>query len=142
MYKPNLMLERTQLLESLKIPQNSFVNFYHPMSYVSKTCKSCSGNVILANCTIQNNVQIGCNNIINSNVVIEHETAIGNCNFIAASAVLGAKICMGDSCFVGLNSSIRESVEISDNTFVGMNSLILNNTGKNDILYGVPARKK
>ena len=142
LYKPNAMLERLSLLEKLKIPYNSFLNFIHPKAYVSPTVHFENGNVILANATIQNNVKLGMNNIINSNVTIEHDTSIGNSNFIAAGSVLGSKVMVSDACFIGLNSSIRENVVIEENVFIGMGSLILSDCCKNEVWYGVPAKRR
>lgn len=141
LYKPGLMNERTKLLQRLMLPTESQINFFHPSSYISSSADFGFGNVILQNCTIQNNVFFGNNNILSSNTVIEHDTKIGNNNFIAAGVVAGSNVNICDQCFIGLNSSIREQVQVSSNTFIGMGTLLLKNTNKNETWYGVPARK-
>lgn len=142
LYKPGLILERTQLFEKLSLPKQSQINFVHPSSYIPINSLKGVGNVVLQNSTIQSSVVIGNNNIISSNCVIEHGSSIGNNNFIAAGSIIGANVKVQNSCFVGLNSTIRENILLSTNTFLGMGSLLLKNTNENEILYGVPARKK
>lgn len=142
LYKPEVMRERTILFKSLQIPVNSQINFIHPSSYISKSSIWGVGNVVLQNCTLQNQTNIGSNNIISSNVVIEHNTFVGNNTFIAAGAILGSNVIIENGCFVGLNTVVRENIRIKTNTFLGMGSLLLNNTNENEMWYGVPAQRK
>jgi sugar O-acyltransferase (sialic acid O-acetyltransferase NeuD family) len=140
LFKPEKMKERHELLLSLGIPAERFVNFIHPLAFVSGSVKTGTGNVILSNTTIQSEVIMGNYNIICSNVTIEHETVIGDTNFIAAGSVIGSKVEIGSHCFIGLNSSVRENTILGDNVLVGMHSLVLSNFS-NCKVAGVPARE-
>lgn len=142
LYKPEVMSERSLLLQNLNIPKTKFTNFIHPSSYISSSLVIGNGNVVLQNCTIQNKCKIGNNNIISSNVVVEHDSCIGNSNFIAAGVVIGSNVQIESSNFIGLNSSIRENIVIKNNSFLGMGSVLVNNTNENEVLYGVPAKKR
>lgn len=140
LYRMDVMKERSDLLHSLNIPQDRFINFIHPLSYISPDIRLGNGNVILSNATIHSGVKLGNNNIINSNVVIEHETTIGDDNFIAACACIGSKVSIGNTCFIGLNSSIRENILIANEVYIGMHSLVIENAIEKSLVYGIPAK--
>ncbi len=139
LFKPEILKERYILLKELNIPINRYLNFFHPLAYISSTIKFGHGNVVLSNSTIQAGITMGDFNIINSNVVIEHDTRIGNGNFFAAGSIIGAHVHVGNHCFTGLNSSIRENVILRNEVFVGMHSLVLENFSKCRVA-GSPAR--
>jgi sugar O-acyltransferase (sialic acid O-acetyltransferase NeuD family) len=138
LYKPEKMKERHEFLLSFEIPIERFVNFIHPLAFVSASVRIGTGNVILSNTTVQSEGAIGNYNIINSNVTIEHEIIIGDANFIAAGSIIGSKVKIENHCFIGLNSSVRENTVLGDNVFVGMHSLVLRDLS-NCKVVGVPA---
>lgn len=141
LYKPSCMRERVELLKNMMIPSHKFLNFIHPTAYVAKSVQIGVGNVISANCIINNNTLIGNHNAIFSNVVIEHDTNIANNNFFAASSVVGSEITIGTGNFFGLNCAIRENVTIGDFNIVGMCSGVLNNIENNETVVGLPSRR-
>lgn len=142
MYKPLLMRERAKLLNSLFIPISCFVNFVHPLSYLSSSAILGYGNIILSNSSIHNNVSIGNFNIINSNCVVEHDTTINNSVFFAAGTTIGSGVNLSDSCFIGLNSCIKEGLEIPMGSFIGMGSVMVTEPKTEDeIWYGNPAKR-
>jgi len=140
LFRPDLMKQRYELLESLDIDKGRVTNFYHPTSYLAPSIKIGIGNVILSNTTIQSNVSLLDFNIINSNVCIEHDTNLGIANFIAAGTKIGANALIKDYNFIGLNSSVKEEVSL-DQVFVGMHSLVLSDFSKTRV-FGIPAREK
>ena len=139
LYKPEKLKERYDLLKSLKIPISRFVNFFHPLSYISASLVSGTGNVVLSNSTIQSNVKIGYFNIINSNVTLEHDSLLGDGNFLASGVTIGSRVTIGNHCFFGLNSSVRENVILGSNVYTGMQSAVLKNFD-NEIIAGIPAK--
>lgn len=140
LYKPEMLKERYELLQSLNIPLSRFMNFFHPGSYFSGSFSSGVGNIVLSNSTIQSNVILGNFNMINSNVSVEHDTIIGNGNFLAAGSCLGSNVHIGNHCFIGLNSSIRENIVLGNNVFVGMQSAVLKNFN-DTVVTGIPAKQ-
>lgn len=139
LFKPEKMTERLDLLMSLNIPVDSYINFIHPLSYVAESATVGKGNVVMSNSNVQSNVILGDFNIINTGVTIEHETVLGNGNFLAANSCLGSKVKIGCSCFIGINSSVRENVCLGDNVFVGMHSMVIEEFSDCRI-RGIPAR--
>ena len=141
LYKPSCMRERVELLKNMMIPSHKFANFIHPTAYVAKSAQIGVGNVICANCIINNNTLLGNHNAIFNNVVIEHDTIIANNNFFAASSVIGSETTVGNGNFFGLNCTIREHVAIGNYNIVGMCTGVLNNIGNNETVVGVPSKK-
>ena len=139
LYRPDLMEERTKLLENLNIPINKFANFVHPSVMLAKSSTMGYGNVILANVVINCNAKLGNFNTINSGTLLGHDIKIGNNNYFAGQVCVGSGLSIGNKNFIGLNCSIRNGVAIGDNNIVGMASNITKDVTGNNILYGNPA---
>ena len=142
LYRPDIMQERFNFIQTLGIPLNRYANFIHPSVYLSPSVSLGNGNVILSNSCLQHNVTIGNFNIINSNVVIEHDVRFQNGSFVAANACIGARVRVGCGTFIGLNSTVREDAVIADYAFIGMASAVLNSIDKGTVVFGVPAKKR
>lgn len=140
LYKPGKKKEGNGLLKGPCNPEDRFVNFIHPLAYVSPGTVLGTGNIVMSNASVMSGVKAGNFNIINAGVTIEHETEIGDSCFFAAGAVVGSKVKIGNYCFIGLNSTIRENVELGENVFVGMSSAVLNSFN-NCRIAGIPAKK-
>lgn len=140
LYRSDLIKERIALRESLNIPIERFLTFVHPSSYIAKSAKIGLANIILANCAINSNVQMGNFNTMNTNSLIGHDTKIGNNNFIAAHSVIGSNLKIGNGNFTGLNCCLKNFVEIGDYNLIGMASNVVKNVTDNNILIGNPAK--
>lgn len=141
LYRPDLMKERIDLLNSYKIPLERFATFIHPSVVVSNSSKINPGTAIMANCVINANAVIGNHCTIHSNSLIGHDTEIGDYNFIAAHNVLGSNNIIGKANFLGLNSSFNNYIEIGDFCFVGMASNVIKSINSNTKVYGNPAKE-
>lgn len=142
LYKPMFIKKRSELLAELNIPFDRFINFIHPLSYISPSTQIGFGNVVLPNCNVLSNTKIENFNIFNCNCTIEHDTKIHSNNFIAAGTTIGASVIIKDFNFIGLNSTIKEDLIIPSNTFIGMGSNVLKSPiNSNEIWYGNPAQR-
>lgn len=139
LYRSDLLKERIELRESLGIPPERYFSFVHPSAYVARSATLGYGNIILANCVVNNNVQIGNMNTMNSNSIIGHDTVIGDNNFIAAHTCIGSSIKVGSGNFTGLNCSVRNYCSIGDYNIIGMASNVLKDVGDRTKLVGNPA---
>lgn len=140
LYRSDLLKERIALRDSLNIPKERFLSFIHPSAYVAKSAKLGAGHIILANCAINNNVQMGDFNTMHTNSFIAHDTIIGNNNFIAAHTCIGSSLKIGNGNFMGLNCSIKNFVEIGDYNLIGMAANVVKNVTNGHILVGNPAK--
>jgi sugar O-acyltransferase (sialic acid O-acetyltransferase NeuD family) len=142
LYRPDVLEERVNLLESLLIPPEKFATFIHPSVIVARSVKMGYGNVILANSVVNNNVVLGNCNTINSLCLLGHDSIIGTNNYFAAHISLGSGVTIGDKNFVGLNASIRNGITIKNNCIIGMASNVVKSLDSYKVVYGNPAREK
>lgn len=139
LYRPDVMHERAQLLESLNIPIDKFATFVHPSVMLARSAKIGVGNVLLANVVVNCNVVLGNFNVVNSGTLLGHDIIIGNNNYFAGQVCVGSCLKIGNENFIGLNTSIRNELTIGNNNIVGMSSNITKSVGDNCVLYGNPA---
>lgn len=140
LYRYDLLKERIALRDSLGIPPDRYLNFVHPSAYVARSANLGCGNIVLANCAINNNVQLGNFNTMNSNALIGHDTIIGDNNFIAAHACIGSSIRIGSGNFTGLNCSIKNYCTIGNNNIIGMASNVVKSIEDDMVMVGNPAK--
>ena len=139
LYRPDLMRERTQILESLNIPMEKFANFIHPSVMLARSAKIGVGNVLLANVVVNCNAIVGNFNTVNSGTLLGHDILVGNNNYFAGQVCVGSGLKIGNMNFIGLNTSIRNGISIGDGNIVGMSSNITKDVSNDNVLYGNPA---
>ena len=139
-YRSDVLKERIALRDSLNIPIDRFLNFVHPSALVSKSAKLGKAHIILANCTINCNAELGDFVTMNTNSLIGHDTVIGNNNFIAAHTCIGSGLHIGNGNFTGLNSSLKNLITVGDYNLIGMAANVVKNVTDNNILVGNPAK--
>jgi len=140
LYRPDLIKERINLLNSYNIPINKFATFIHPSAIVCKSSKIGYGNSILANTVVNPNAIINNHCTLHTNVLIGHDSVIHNYNFIAAHSVIGSNVEIGQGNFIGINSAINNYITIGNNCFVGMSSNVIKSIKSNTNVYGNPAK--
>ena len=141
LYRPDIINERIDLLNSYGIPLEKFYTFIHPSTIVSRSAKIGLGTAIMANSVINANVLIGNHCTIHSNSLIGHDTKMDDYNFIAAHNVLGSNMKIGKANFFGLNSTFNNYLNIGDNCFVGMASNVIKDIQSYKKVYGNPAKE-
>ncbi|WP_455674375.1 sialic acid O-acetyltransferase [Phocaeicola sp.] len=139
LYRSDLLRERIALRDSLNIPIERFLSFSHPSAYIAKSARLGYGNIILANCAINNNVVIGDFNTMNTNTLIGHDTILGNNNFIAAHTCIGSGLKIGNGNFTGLNCSLKNLIHVGDYNLIGMASNVIKDVKDGYVLVGNPA---
>lgn len=139
LYRPDVMHERTEILNNLHIPFHKFCNFIHPSVMISKSTKIGYGNVLLANVVINCNAVIGNYNTVNSGTLLGHDITVGNNNYFAGQVCVGSGLTIGNENFIGLNTSIRNGITIGNCNVLGMSSNITKSVDDNCVLYGNPA---
>jgi sugar O-acyltransferase (sialic acid O-acetyltransferase NeuD family) len=142
LYRPDVLEERVNILESLSIPVDKFATFIHPSVMLAKSVKMGFGNVILSNSVINCNAVLGNCNTINSLTLFGHDTTIGNYNYIAGHVSIGSGISIGNKNFIGLNTTLRNGISIGNTCIVGMASNVVKSLGDKKIVFGNPAKEK
>jgi len=141
LYRPDIMEERINLLNSYNIRKEKFYTFIHHSCIVARSAKVGYGTAIMANSVINPNAVIGSHCTIHSNSLIGHDTHVGEYNFIAAHNVIGSSSKIGKGNFFGLNSTFNNYIEIGDYNFVGMASNVIKGLSHGKKVYGNPAKE-
>lgn len=141
LYRPDLIKERIELLNSFNIPEERFYTFIHHTATVTRSAKIGNGTAIMANVVINPNVVIGRHCTLHSNTLIGHDTRLGDYNFLAAHNVVGSSSIIGNGNFFGLNSTFNNYLKIGDFNFVGMASNVIKSLASDQKVYGNPAKE-
>ncbi|MCD4735158.1 MAG: sialic acid O-acetyltransferase [Bacteroidales bacterium] len=139
MYRPDLINERIDLLNSYQIPENRFYSFFHPSCMISRSAKIGTGTIIMAGTVVNPNAVIGKFCTIQSQVTVGHDSVMGDYNFIATQSTIG-NLVMGNRNFIGINVSTNNFITIGDNCFIGMASNVVKSVPSTTKVYGNPAR--
>lgn len=97
-----------------------------------------SGNIILANTSIEAHCAVGDGNIIWQNVVLPHHNRVGSFNNLAPSVSFSGYSKVGNHCFIGNNVCIKNKVEVADYVFAGAGSYLAQSVASHKVI--VPNR--
>ncbi len=139
LYRPDLINERIDLLNSYRIPEDRFFTFIHPSCMIARSSKIGAGTILMANSVVNSNATIGKFCTIQSNVTIGHDSVMGDYNFVATQSTIG-NLVMGNRNFIGMNASTNNFITIGDNCFIGMASNVVKSIPSNTKVYGNPAK--
>jgi UDP-3-O-[3-hydroxymyristoyl] glucosamine N-acyltransferase len=92
-------------------------------------------NVILSETTIGNNV------LIYPACAIGHRVTIGNNTLIQSGSFVGGSTLIGDNCQVGLRATIATHVNLPANSTIGGFSSLTKSPESSGVFVGTPARK-
>jgi len=140
LYRPDLIKERIQLLNSYNIPITKFATFIHPSVIMSKSVNIGYGSVISANTVISSNVVINNHCTLHTNVHVSHDCVLDDYNFVSAQTVIGSNVKIGKGNFIGMNSTFNNYITIGNNCFIGMASNVIKSVESNVNVYGNPAK--
>jgi sugar O-acyltransferase (sialic acid O-acetyltransferase NeuD family) len=98
------------------------------------------GNLIIGDCHISCNVQLGDFNIMNSGVRLGHDVEIGSYNTIMPGTRISGEVLIGDFNFFGLCSIVLQHINIKNHTKIGAGSVLLTSPKAGELYLGNPAR--
>lgn len=116
------------------------INAIHSKSYVSSKSIYGKGIQIMANATVNPNVNVGDFCIINTGATVDHECKLGDGVHIGPGATLAGCVKVGDYSFIGAGSTVLPRISIGKNTIVGAGSVVTKDLPDNVVAYGVPAK--
>ncbi len=134
-------IERKQIFNLIK-NKVKILNFIHPKVYLSGQNKIGEGSILFPGSYLGYKTSIGKLTIIQSNCKIEHHNHIGDFCDINPNLTTGGFTQIDNNCTINMSVNIINRIKISSNCQIGAGSLVLKNTNKNYLYYGVPAKKK
>tara|TARA_Y100000816_G_C25974783_1_gene508809 strand:+ start:131 stop:811 length:681 start_codon:yes stop_codon:yes gene_type:complete len=132
--------ERKKIFSSIK-SQVKVLSFVHPKVYLSGKNIIGEGSILFPGSYLGYKSNVGMLTVIQSNCKIEHHNEIGNFCDINPNLTTGGFTQIEDNCTINMSVNISNRIKISANCHVGAGSLVLKDTFKGYLYYGVPAKK-
>ena len=126
-------------LEKYKL---DFINYISPYAWISKEVTIGKGVIIYPGACINYESEIGDFVTVNMNAVVGHNCRLKRYVTLAPNVSLAGHTLCKEGADLGIGSSTRQNVIIGSFTVLGGQAMLLNNTDKNELWLGVPARKK
>lgn len=120
-----LRAEKYRLMKSLGY---RFVSYVHASNQLEGHCEIGENCFILANQSVNFDVEIGNNVVIWSGCQIGDRSRIGDHAFLAARVVLNGDVTIDEYVYLGSNCNISNGVHIARQSFIGANALITQDT--------------
>lgn len=118
-----------------------FLNFIHPNCFLAGNNKIGEGTIIFPNNYIGYKTNIGKLSIVQSNCILEHHNEIGDFCDINPGLITGGFTEIKKLSKINMAVKIINRITVEENCQIGAGSLVLNNTKKKNLYYGVPAKK-
>ena len=139
-YRDNNLREIVfKLVKSLDF---EFINIIHPSAIISKTAIIGDSVTIFPGVVLNTEVQIGDNSIVATSSTIDHETIVGENFLISAGVTIGANAFINDNALLALGSKIISGIKVGRNALIAAGAVVINDVADNEIVFGIPARKK
>jgi len=113
-----------------------------PTSYIAENSSVCTGeigrgSIILQNCIIESNTNLGEFVIINNGSIVSHDSTIGYNTEICPRVTLTGNVSIGENCFIGTGAVITPGVSVVSNCTIGASSLVLKDISNPGKYFGV-----
>lgn len=122
--------------------EDRMISIIHPDVFIGYNVKLGKGVYLGAQSYVGQNVRIENMVFIHSQCYIARDAELGKYSYLAPKVYVGAESIVKQKVYFGINALIRERLIIEENTVIGMGSVVVANTEKNSLYYGVKAEKR
>lgn len=120
----------------------SYAIAIHPSAQIAKGVQIGEGTAIMAGAVINSDTRIGRFCIVNSRTSIDHDSHLANFASAAPGVTTGGNVSIGEYSAISIGATLKHGINVGAHTILGAGSLLLENTGNQEIWYGVPAKLK
>jgi sugar O-acyltransferase (sialic acid O-acetyltransferase NeuD family) len=132
---------RARMIKDLRETRETMpVNAIHKSVQIATSAILHHGTLMNQGVKIGSEASIGNHCIINAGAVVDYNARIGDFVQIGAGAVISADVSIGDGAFIGAGSTIIPGIKIGEGGRVGAGSVVIANVGKNETVFGNPAK--
>jgi sugar O-acyltransferase (sialic acid O-acetyltransferase NeuD family) len=117
------------------------LNAIHQQAYISGSSTIGHGNFVDAGVLINAHAQIGSHNIFHAQCALDAEVGLKEFVEVGLGSNIGANVKIGKGVFIGAGVTIVAGVNIGDYARIGAGSVVIADVGKNETVFGNPARK-
>ncbi|MEX2428330.1 MAG: acetyltransferase [Bacteroidales bacterium] len=127
-----------------KVYEKKMLNYHealiHPTAVITPHSELLEGTVVMANVTINVDVEIGRHCIINTACVIDHDSKIFDFVHVSPNASITGGVHIGEGTHVGTGATILPGVKIGKWAIIGAGSVILRDVKDYDVVVGNPGK--
>ena len=134
-----LRLQRIDILQSLGVERDRFVNLVHPRADVSPGAVLGRGSLIFSNVFVANKACLGDFNVVYSSAFVSPYCVLGDFAMMAGLAFIGAGAKLGLGAFAAASSTVAPNVTIGCGGMVGLASAAFQDVPAGTIVLGNPA---
>jgi sugar O-acyltransferase (sialic acid O-acetyltransferase NeuD family) len=120
------------------IDKCKYMNWIHPMAYISRSARLEKGIIIEPNVTVSSHATIGFGVTVKRNASIGHHSIIDDYTEINPGVHIMGHVNIGKKTIIGAGSTIRDGITIGSNVTVGMGSNVVKDIPDNVIALGNP----
>lgn len=118
----------------------NYVNIIHPKAAISRFARIGKGNIILANTSIDPNVDVKNHVIVNKNNSIGHDSILENYSQVSPGCGFGGHTILQQGANMGICSSTLPNIVIGEYTKVGAGAVVTKDIPSNATAVGIPAK--
>jgi sugar O-acyltransferase (sialic acid O-acetyltransferase NeuD family) len=138
---PNSFKERGNIIKSLKINENRFVNVIHHTATIGKNVKIGHNCLIMAGAVITSNAILHNHICILPNTVIHHDVFIEDFAIIGSNVVIGGSTKVGQNSYIGSGTNVINGIQIGGGALIGLGSNVIRSIPTNSKVLGNPAKE-
>lgn len=132
--------KRAQIIASLGLANNRYINAIHPKASVGRHVKIGYNCLLMAGVVLTSNARIGNHVCILPNSVIHHDAVVGNYTLIGSNVIVAGGTAIGENCYIGSGTNIINGIQIGDAALIGLGSNVVKSVASQARMVGNPAR--
>lgn len=138
---PVTYLQRKDIIESLRLPEDRFATVISPKASVSNFSKIGYNVLIMAGVVITSNAVIKNHICILPNSIIHHDVEIFDFCLIGSNVAIAGNVRIRANSYIGSGTNVINNVTIGERSLVGLGSNVIASVMPNSKVAGNPAKE-
>jgi len=126
-----------KLIGNLKVMP---INAIHKHTSIARTAVLSHGGFFNSGVIVGANAFVGNHCVLNTSSVLDFESRLGHYVELGAGCVVNSSVEIEDNVFIGSGAVVVSGVKIGQGARIGAGSLVISDVGKNQTVFGNPAK--